>query len=111
MSSWIQTKNRTWIGRVPKSESSKEDGGYVKIKEEHYYEARPFGWVPQEHQESPENHQHLEQPLCVDHRTKETKVTLEYSKHVLGDLEERSYSCCETEERLNGYIHRISDVD
>ena len=56
MSSWIQTKNGTWIERVPKSESSKEDGGYVKIKEEHYYEARPFGWVPQEHQESPENH-------------------------------------------------------
>ena len=57
LSSWIQTKNGTWIERVPKSESSKEDGGYVKIKEEHYYEARPFGWVPQEHQESPENHE------------------------------------------------------
>ena len=56
LSSWIQTKNGTWIERVPKRESSKEDGGYVKIKEEHYYEARPFGWVPQEHQESPENH-------------------------------------------------------
>ena len=61
MSSWIQTKNGTWIEKAPKREFTgyemKEDGGYVKIKEEHYYEARPFGWVPQEHQESPENHE------------------------------------------------------
>ena len=90
MSSWIQTKNGTCIEKAPKREFTgyemKEDGGYVKIKEEHYYEKQdPLARFHRNIRRALRiMNQHLEQPLCVDHRTKETKETLEYSKHVLG---------------------------
>ena len=89
LSSWIQAKNGTWIEKAPKKEFTgyemKEDGGYVKIKEEHYYEKQdPSARFHRNIRRALRiMNQHLEQPLCVDHRTKETHP-LECSKHVLG---------------------------
>ena len=85
LSSWIQAKNGTWTEKAPKKEITgyemKEDGGYVKIKEEHYYEKQdPSAGFHRFLGVDMRNirrvlgimDQHLEQPLCVDHRTKET---------------------------------------